>query len=103
MGSRLLFSGSSSCTFVSYFCNACCIKAALTWLKALGIQLLHRTPCLIPVHDLQVCHTGDALSEGSTVPGGFSGIIVDIFANGALPPTLTEVNHKGEDKKMCDD
>jgi len=38
-----------------------------------------------------VCHTGDALSEGSTVPGGFSGIIVDIFANGALPPTLTEL------------
>ena len=38
-----------------------------------------------------VCHTGDALVPSSTVEGGFAGILVDIFANGGLIKSLTQV------------
>ncbi|PNH06738.1 hypothetical protein TSOC_006861, partial [Tetrabaena socialis] len=37
-----------------------------------------------------VVHTGDALAPDATVPGGFSGIIVDLFAGGRLLPQLTK-------------
>ncbi|GLC50419.1 hypothetical protein PLESTB_000377400 [Pleodorina starrii] len=39
-----------------------------------------------------VAHTGDALSPSASVPGGFSGIIVDLFAGGQLLPQLTKVS-----------
>ncbi len=39
----------------------------------------------------KVAHTGDALDTGAAcVPGGFSGIIVDLFAKGELLPQLTQ-------------
>ena len=36
------------------------------------------------------CHTGDALDPGAMVEGGFSGMLVDLFANGSLLPQLTQ-------------
>ena len=38
-----------------------------------------------------VCHTGDALVPEATIPGGFAGILVDMFANGSCLPALTQV------------
>ena len=40
---------------------------------------------------LQVCHVGDALGEDAVVPGGFAGIVVDLFADGVILPELREV------------
>ncbi|KAK9816752.1 hypothetical protein WJX72_004639 [[Myrmecia] bisecta] len=37
-----------------------------------------------------VAHVGDALSDEATVEGGFAGVIVDIFADNALVPALTQ-------------
>ncbi|KAG2490193.1 hypothetical protein HYH03_011320 [Edaphochlamys debaryana] len=37
-----------------------------------------------------VVHVGDALAPEARVPGGFSGIIVDLFAGGRLLPQLTK-------------
>lgn len=39
----------------------------------------------------QVCHVGDALAEDATVPGGFAGIVVDLFAEGQVLPALQQV------------
>jgi hypothetical protein len=41
---------------------------------------------------LQESHIGDALSEEAAVPGGSAGIVVDLFAEGALLPALTQVS-----------
>lgn len=41
--------------------------------------------------DLQVCHIGDALAEDAVVPGGFAGLVVDLFADGQILPALCEV------------
>ena len=40
---------------------------------------------------LQVCHVGDALAEDAVVPGGFAGLVVDLFADGQILPALREV------------
>ncbi|KXZ47892.1 hypothetical protein GPECTOR_32g505 [Gonium pectorale] len=37
-----------------------------------------------------VVYTGDALAPTASIPGGFSGIIVDLFSKGCLLPQLTE-------------
>eukprot|EP00198_Chlamydomonas_reinhardtii_P011451 XP_001700788.1 methyltransferase [Chlamydomonas reinhardtii] len=37
-----------------------------------------------------VTHTGDALAPAAAVPGGFSGIVVDLFGGGRLLPQLTK-------------
>eukprot|EP00198_Chlamydomonas_reinhardtii_P011627 XP_001700964.1 methyltransferase [Chlamydomonas reinhardtii] len=37
-----------------------------------------------------VVHVGDALSPAAAVPGGFSGIVVDLFGGGRLLPQLTK-------------
>ncbi|KAG2450300.1 hypothetical protein HYH02_004807 [Chlamydomonas schloesseri] len=37
-----------------------------------------------------VVHTGDALAPEAAVPGGFSGVIVDLFGGGRLLPQLTK-------------
>ncbi|KAM0938747.1 putative S-adenosyl-L-methionine-dependent methyltransferase [Dioscorea sansibarensis] len=37
-------------------------------------------------------HIGDALSPSATVPGGFAGIIVDLFCDGKILPKLKEVS-----------
>ncbi|ERN10844.1 hypothetical protein AMTR_s00027p00243910 [Amborella trichopoda] len=37
-------------------------------------------------------HVGDALSPMAVVPGGFSGIIVDLFSDGKVLPQLQEVS-----------
>lgn len=34
---------------------------------------------------------GDALAEDATVPGGFAGIVVDLFAEGQVLPALQQV------------
>ena len=39
----------------------------------------------------QVCHIGDALAEDAVVPGGFAGLVVDLFADGQILPALREV------------
>ncbi len=39
----------------------------------------------------QVCHVGDALAEDAAVPGGFAGIVVDLFAEGQILPALQQV------------
>ena len=39
----------------------------------------------------QVCHIGDALADDAVVPGGFAGIVVDLFAEGQILPALHEV------------
>ena len=39
----------------------------------------------------QVCHIGDALGEDAAVPGGFAGLVVDLFADGQILPALSEV------------
>ena len=39
----------------------------------------------------QVCHVGDALAEDAAVPGGFAGIVVDLFAEGQVLPALQQV------------
>ncbi|KAL5721826.1 hypothetical protein ACHQM5_005421 [Ranunculus cassubicifolius] len=36
-------------------------------------------------------HIGDALSPAASVPGGFAGILVDLFSNGKVLPQLEEV------------
>ncbi|KAL8265582.1 hypothetical protein R6Q59_023712 [Mikania micrantha] len=36
-------------------------------------------------------HIGDALSSSSTVPGGYAGIVVDLFSGGEVLPQLQEV------------
>ncbi|KAF6150825.1 hypothetical protein GIB67_020908 [Kingdonia uniflora] len=36
-------------------------------------------------------HIGDALSPSAIVPGGFSGIVVDLFSSGKVLPQLQEV------------
>ena len=41
--------------------------------------------------DDQVCHIGDALAEDAVVPGGFAGLVVDLFADGQILPALQEV------------
>ena len=41
--------------------------------------------------DEQVCHVGDALAEDAVVPGGFAGLVVDLFADGQILPALSEV------------
>ena len=49
-------------------------------------------PCTHPyVSSRQVVHVGDALSPAAAVPGGFSGIVVDLFGGGRLLPQLTKV------------
>jgi hypothetical protein len=40
---------------------------------------------------VQVVHTGDALTTDAAVPGGSSGIIVDLFSHGQLLQQLTQV------------
>jgi hypothetical protein len=35
-----------------------------------------------------VVHIGNALASGATVEGGFAGLIVDIFSDGAVIPAL---------------
>jgi hypothetical protein len=35
-----------------------------------------------------VVHIGNALASGTTVEGGFAGLIVDIFSDGAMIPAL---------------
>lgn len=40
----------------------------------------------------QVCHIGDALAEDAVVPGGFAGLVVDLFADGQILPALREVH-----------
>jgi hypothetical protein len=35
-----------------------------------------------------VVHIGNALASGGTVKGGFAGLIVDIFSDGALIPVV---------------
>ncbi|KAJ0969962.1 hypothetical protein J5N97_022839 [Dioscorea zingiberensis] len=37
-------------------------------------------------------HIGDALSPSATVPGGFAGIIVDLFCDGKILPQLKEIS-----------
>ena len=39
----------------------------------------------------QVSHVGDALAEDVTVPGGFAGLAVDLFADGHILAALREV------------
>lgn len=34
---------------------------------------------------------GDALAEDAAVPGGFAGIVVDLFAEGQILPALQQV------------
>lgn len=46
--------------------------------------------CVCSCHG-QVCHTGDALADDAVVPGGFAGIVVDLFADGQILPALCEV------------
>ncbi|KAF8380279.1 hypothetical protein HHK36_027761 [Tetracentron sinense] len=36
-------------------------------------------------------HVGDALSQSANVPGGFAGIVVDLFSDGKVLPQLQEV------------
>ena len=38
-----------------------------------------------------MCHIGDALAEEAVLPGGFAGIVVDLFAEGQILPALCEV------------
>ena len=38
-----------------------------------------------------MCHVGDALAEDAAVPGGFAGIVVDLFAEGQILPALQQV------------
>ena len=33
-------------------------------------------------------HIGNALASGATIEGGFAGLIVDIFSDGAVIPAL---------------
>lgn len=40
----------------------------------------------------QVCHIGDALAEDAVVPGGFAGLVLDLFADGQILPALREVH-----------
>lgn len=49
----------------------------------LGMQELEASGAL-------VTHVGDALSDSAAIPGGFSGIIVDLFANAQILPQLTK-------------
>ena len=39
----------------------------------------------------QESHVGDALAEDVTVPGGFAGLAVDLFADGHVLTALREV------------
>ena len=42
---------------------------------------------------MQVCHVGDALADDVVVPGGFAGLVVDLFADGQVLPVLRQVLH----------
>ncbi|EFJ44744.1 hypothetical protein VOLCADRAFT_95121 [Volvox carteri f. nagariensis] len=44
----------------------------------------------LEINGVLITHTGDALSSTSSVPGGFTGVIVDLFAGGKLLPQLTK-------------
>ncbi|KXZ47873.1 hypothetical protein GPECTOR_32g486 [Gonium pectorale] len=64
------------------------------------------------MHELEqrgelVVHIGDALAPTACVPGGFSGIIVDLFAGGRLLPQLTKASpgalYVGEHRKTWED
>lgn len=35
---------------------------------------------------------GDALAPEASIPGGFTGLVVDIFSEGALPDVMTQVS-----------
>lgn len=50
----------------------------------MGLQQLEDSGAL-------VCHVGDALAEDAAVPGGFAGIVVDLFAEGQILPALQQV------------
>ena len=39
----------------------------------------------------QVSHVGDALGADAVVPGGFAGLVVDLFGDGRILPALSEV------------
>ena len=41
---------------------------------------------------MQESHIGSALGEEAGVPGGSVGIVVDLFAEGALLPALTQAS-----------
>lgn len=51
--------------------------------RHMGMQALEDSGAL-------VCHIGDALAPEATIGGGFAGIVVDLFADGALLSCLNE-------------
>lgn len=49
----------------------------------------------------QVCHIGDALAPEATIGGGFAGIVVDLFADGALLSCLNEAHTPVTPPLLC--
>ncbi|KAL4187567.1 hypothetical protein AMTRI_Chr09g39640 [Amborella trichopoda] len=71
------------------------------WLFSLGHHSSNKARKHFYLSDLEKCneaggilhvHVGDALSPMAVVPGGFSGIIVDLFSDGKVLPQLQEVS-----------